>query len=136
LPGGVGRRPVLHSHQEVFMTNSSVRHSWKRNVINFDRWSDEAFGVYELTPRNYRHFFRFDIQPVGSEIRVFVLTQPDYGSSPDSFHVTRRCRDVSGRIYVDIDPARAPQTVPEALAWAVHWAEQTSEYIDRGRAIR
>ena len=26
--------------------------SWRRNVINFDRWSNDAYGVYEFTARN------------------------------------------------------------------------------------
>lgn len=117
------------------MTNNLVSHNWKRNVINFDRWSDDAYGVYELTPRNYRHFFRFDIQPVGSTIRIFVLDQPDYGPRSTDFHMTHRARDAEGRVHIDIHPDHVPRTVPEALAWAVYWAEQTSKYITSGTPI-
>jgi len=114
------------------MTDSPMPQSWKRNVINFDSWNDDAFGIFEFTPRNYRHFFRFDIQPVGAEIRIFIVSQPGYGTRVRDFNVTHRARNADGRIYVDIHPDQAPKTVPEALAWAVFWAEKTSKYIETG----
>jgi hypothetical protein len=116
------------------MTNHLIPHDWKRNVINFDRWQGDAYGVYEYRARNYEHFFRFELQPaVAGTIRIAVLEQPGYGMRPSDFHSTHRWHDRSGRTCIDIHPDHAPRTVPEALAWAVYWAEQTSRYIDTGR---
>jgi hypothetical protein len=117
------------------MRYNTIPTDWKRNVINFDRWRDNAFGTYEFTARNYRHFFRFDVQPLGSAIRIFIVEQPAYVPRPADYGNTHRAHDANGRIYIDIPSGREPQTVPEALAWAVYWAEMTSDYITKGKLI-
>jgi hypothetical protein len=115
------------------MNQAQSNQSWRRNVINFDRWSNNAYGVYEFTARNQRHFFRFDIRPHGGVIRAYIVEQPGYGSRPADGHSTHRLSDGAGRTYICIERALEPTTVPQALGWAVYWAEMTSEYIDTGK---
>jgi len=109
--------------------------TWRLDLLDFATRHIDAFGIYEFTPRNHRHFFRFDIQPVGAVSRVFIVSQPDYGPRAADLLTTHRAKNPDGRIYVDIHPDQEPWEVPEALAWALLWAEQTSVYIDSGRLM-
>lgn len=112
---------------------SNASYDWNGQRIRFNDWHNDAFGVYEYLTRDQRHFFRFDLQPVGGYVRVYILEQPSYAGRPTDSHSTHRLHD--GAYHVCIESGLQPDNVPDALSWAVYWAEKTGRYIDTGAAF-
>ena len=108
---------------------------WNGELIRFSDWDDDAYGTYTYTTRNRRHEFEFDLQPVGSEVRVNIISQPSYGSRPDDGHSTHRNGLLVGKPSVCIRTDLLPTTVGDALSWAIYWAENTADYIDIGKSF-
>jgi len=83
-----------------------------------------------LTTSNGRDYsFSFDRQLDGS-IRVYITSQPDYGSQSGAAAETHRMQDADGRWYV---PWEEPlYTVAEAKEVAAEFAKRTDVYIDTG----
>jgi hypothetical protein len=138
-PGGAGTLPgrsltTAKSLEEPNMSDSEVTYNWNGEVVRFNDWRDEAFGEYEYLTRDQRHFFRFDLQLVSGYIRIYIREQPSYCGRPTEPHDTHRyCENEV--YYVCVDDNLQPDNVPDALSWAVYWAEETGQYIDTGRAF-
>lgn len=64
------------------MTNAEVSYNWNGQDIRFNQWAPNAYGVYEYTSRNRRHYFRVDIQPAGGALRLYILDQPSTAVAP------------------------------------------------------
>lgn len=108
---------------------------WNGETIRFSNWDDQAYGTFHYTTRDGSFEFVFDLQPVGGEVRIYIIRQPSYRSRAEDGHSTHRLGIGSGRPYVCVEHGLKPTNVPDALSWAVYWAEQTAEYIRTGRAF-
>jgi hypothetical protein len=118
------------------MSNSEITYDWNGQTIRFNDWPNDAYGAFEYVTRDGSHQFWFDLQPVGSVVRIYITSGPAYGNRDISGHSTHRHYDsASSRHYVCVREDLQPETVPEALSWAVFWAEATSAYIQTGRAF-
>ena len=111
-----------------------VTFDWNGHTISFAEWADDAYGLFNYTTRDYSCHFTFDLQPVGSEVRIYIIAQPLYGGRQSDGHSTHRL-GLPDLPYVCVDSRLCPQTVPEALSWALYWAEQTAAYISTGRSF-
>jgi len=116
-------------------TMHDVTFDWNGDTIHFSNWDHHAYGTFHYTTRDRSCDFTFDLQPVGREVRIYIVQQPSYGSQPSDGHSTHRLGIGSGRPYVCIEGGLKPTNVPDALSWAVYWAEQTADYIRTGRAF-
>lgn len=107
---------------------------WNGTQIEFDQFRD--YGRYEYTARDRRHHFVFDLQPVGEEVRIYIVEQPPYprGRATDT-HSTHRIEPDSARPWVCVLDAEKPTNVPDAVSWMIYWAERTADYIRTGRAF-
>lgn len=108
---------------------------WNGTEIRFSDWADNEYGVYTYQTRDQRYEFEFDLKPVGREVRIHIKRQPPYGRRRSDGHSTHRFGVDTAQPYICIKSDLAPTTVPEALSWAVFWAEQTAQYIDTGRSF-
>ncbi len=117
------------------MTDTEVTFDWNGQTINFSHWADSPCGVYEYTTRNQKYYFKFDLVPIGSEIRIYILEQPGYGLRDNGGHATHRLQDAKGN-YICILPEHKPTNVPDALTWLVDWSEKTARYIDTGISMQ
>lgn len=106
--------------------------AWNHTTIYFDTWADDAYGQYTYLTRDRSASFIFELKPVyGGTVRIFILQQPSYGRRASDGHSTHRI-DIGGRPYICIADHLQPTNVPDALSWAVSWAEQTARYIRTG----
>ncbi len=78
-----------------------------------------------------RYYFRFSLEEQrNGEVRIFIESQPGYGSRSAGGHVTHRY-GVGSRPYICYEPA--PRNRRDALAIAKCWSESTERYILSGR---
>jgi len=111
-----------------------VTFNWNGEIIDFSRWPADAFGRYTYTTRDRSASFSFELKPVGGVVRIYILDQPSYRGRPSDGHATHRI-DIGARPFVCIRSDYQPTNVPDALSWAVYWAEETARYIRTGRAF-
>lgn len=116
------------------MADQEVTYNWNGQAIRFNAWHGDAVGVYDYTTRDGRYQFQFDLRRIGSEVRVYILSQPSYGRRATDGHSTHRLHD-SGGNYICIRSDLTPDNVPDALSWLVYWAEETGQYISTGRGF-
>ncbi len=105
------------------------------DTIEFERWPKDAYGRYDYTTRDSASQFSFELLPVDSMVRIYILSQPSYGCRASDAHSTHRLTDERGRRYVCIDAHLQPTNVPDALSWLTYWSEQTARYIRTGRSF-
>ena len=117
------------------MEDEKVTFDWNGSTINFDDWSNQPPGIYEYTTVDRRHYFKFNLVKKGSEIRIYIVEQPSYGSRNSGGHPTHRLEDSKGD-YICIQSSSTPTNIPHALTWLVHWSERTGRYIDTGKALQ
>ena len=119
-----------------------VTFDWNGNTIDFSDWEDDDYGEFEYQTRDGRYDFRFNLVPakilkphddwwIEGEVVIFIVEQPSYEGRATDGHSTHRIKYKHDRrsficIGRDEDP---PTNVPDALSWAVYWAEKTGEYI-------
>jgi len=106
---------------------------WNGETIRFSNWDNGAYGIFNYSTRDRAFDFVFDLQPLGREVRIYIVNQPSYGSRASDGHTTHRLGLDTGRPYICIDQPLQPTNVPDALSWAVYWAEKSAEYIRTGR---
>lgn len=116
------------------MTNSDVTFDWNGETIRFNEWQKEDYGIYEYTTRDGQYYFVFDLKKVGSEVRIYIKEQPNYGSRDSDGHSTHRLSDDNGQ-YVCVRGDLEPNNVPDALSWLVYWSEETGKYLTSGSAF-
>ena len=76
--------------------------------------------------------YRFSFQRQGDGLfRIYILSQPSYGSRDTSMHATHRLND--GRLYICW--AGAIRTTEQARWVAATWADSTQNYIRTGRTF-
>lgn len=114
------------------MSIEDVTFDWNGQTIRFSDWSDDAYGIFQYMTRDYAYNFTFDLQPIESEVRIYIVEQPSYGSRASDGHSTHRM-GLPDKPCVCVDHRLRPVTVPEALSWAIYWAEKTAEYIRTGK---
>ena len=114
-------------------TDDALTFDWNGELIDFSAWEDDAYGHYTYTTRCQRYQFTFELKPVGREVRIYIVEHPSYGWRSEDPHSTHRRHD--GRYYICIEHGLEPTTTPQALSWAVYWAEQTARYIRTGQAF-
>ena len=112
-----------------------VTFDWNGETIDFSAWADDAYGSYDYTTRNRRYTFEFNLVPHYGVVRIFIVAQPSYGSRRADGHSTHRYGLQNGKPYICVRSDLEPCTVPDALSWAIYWAEQTSDYIDNGKTF-
>ncbi len=114
------------------VTDGDLTFDWNGESIRFSEWADDQYGEFHYTTRSRRHDFTFNLQKVGREVRIYIAGAPSYGSRPSDGFSTHRYGLPEGRPYICVASNLTPTTVPDALSWAVYWAEQTGRYIDTG----
>ncbi|MCF6197949.1 MAG: hypothetical protein L3J67_00890 [Hyphomicrobiaceae bacterium] len=115
--------------------DEEVTFDWNGETINFSHWKNQPPGIYEYTARNQRHHFTFNLVEIGTEIRIYILEQPGYGSRDAGGHPTHRLEDGKGK-YICVHEDHTPTNIPDALTWLIHWSEKTTRYIDTGKSLQ
>ncbi len=91
-----------------------------------------ALGRWRYATQSVPSFpFEFDLVPVGAVVRIYIVSQPDYGPWPDDLLATHRLRDACGH-FICIKAGNEPVDGREAVTWFVYWAEATAHYILTG----
>ena len=116
------------------MSIEDVTFDWNGQTIRFSDWADDAYGNFDYTTRDYSCSFTFDLQPIESEVRIYIVEQPSYGRRASDGHTTHRL-GLPHKPYVCVEHRLRPLTVPEALSWAIYWAEKTAAYIRTGSSF-
>ncbi len=128
--------------------NTALTFDWNGETIDFSSWADDDYGEFHYTTRDGRHDFRFNLIPadilkphdawwIPNEVVIFVVEQPSYNGRNNDGHSTHRIKYWHDkRHFISIGRDQDPPTsVPDALKWAIHWAEQTAKYVDTGVEI-
>ena len=115
------------------MDDYRLTYDWNGQTIDFSQWADDDYGIYEYTSRDGDEFI-FDLQPVGSEVRIFIIKQPSYHGLADDPHSSHRL-GTPDKPYVCVEAHLLPTNVPDALSWMINWAEKTSTYIRNGSSF-
>lgn len=108
---------------------------WNGQTIDFQTWPDDAFGEYTYMTRDRSCTFTFHLKPVRGVVRIYIVSQPSYGRRAADGHSTHRIGVNSEHPYVCIADRHQPSNVPDALSWAVYWAEKTAAYIRHGTSF-
>jgi hypothetical protein len=116
------------------MTDTRVTYDYNGETIDFSRWPDDAYGIFNYTSRDGTADFEFDLRWTGAEVRIFILKQPSYQDRCRCGECTHRLglKDDPPEPYVCIKDGLEPTNVPDALSWLVYWSENTVAYIDTG----
>ena len=86
-------------------------------------------GVIYYRTRNGRSDYGFNITRLADGYyRVYIVSQPSYGSRSTDAHSTHRLND--GRFYICWDSAI--RTEEQARQIAAMWADKTEDYILHG----
>jgi hypothetical protein len=128
---------LLRAMRKGPVTDTRVTYDYNGETIDFSQWADDAYGIYYYTSRDGSAEFEFELWWTGYEVRIFILKQPSYQGRPNDGHSTHRLGLASNPPdpYVCIKPDLTPTNVPDALSWAIYWAEETVTYIRTGRAF-
>lgn len=132
----------------VMSDTPHVTFDWNGHTIDFSDWDDDDYGEFEYTTRDGQYDFRFNLAPaniidpdhdwwIEDEVVIFILHQPGYEGRATDGHSTHRIDyPKTGRKFVCVGRDQDPPTnVPDALSWAVYWAEETAEYIRTGASF-
>ena len=87
-------------------------------------------GTYRTESGRYYFSWSFEEHSDG-EVRIFIVSQPHYGSRPSGGHETHRYGVGSSRPYICYEPP--PDNLADAIEVAKAWAERTEKYIRWGQ---
>ena len=86
-------------------------------------------GTYRT--KSGRHYFRWSFEEQSDgEVRIFIVSQPNYQGRDEGAHETHRYGLGSGRPNICYEPA--PDNLADAIEVAKAWAERTEKYIRYG----